>query len=246
MKKWGARYTFCKRDQQSNDSRHQYDGDQGYWLLAVVAIAKVIKIPNFGQWTSQNKTTFHTVWQCFCTLYYSTCFWIKWFAQMKCYGQQVIFLHLVMNDDDWWWMMVNTPRKKGCLWGDEVMWRRAWKDRRTTPNVEYSTIPEYTEYTKYTKYTEYTTYSTIAFYIHCHIYMFHDFCSLVAQSLASALWCGVQTCAILCTAPVGNLDKRNLASARFSGIGRRISRPHIATWGSDNALLGSTQIMMRW
>ena len=43
-----------------------------------------------------------------------------------------------------------------------------------------------------------------------------------------------------------NLDKHNLASARFSGIGRRISRPHIATWGSDNALLGSTQIMMRW
>ena len=43
-----------------------------------------------------------------------------------------------------------------------------------------------------------------------------------------------------------NLDKHNLASARFSGIGRRISRPHIATWGSDNALLGFTHIMMRW
>ena len=123
-----------------------------------------------------------------------------------------------MTGDEWWWTHLE---RKGCLWGDEVMWKRAWKDRRTTQNVEYSTIPKYTkytEYTKYTKYTKYTTYSTIAFYIHCHIYMFHDFCSLVAQSLASALWCGVQTCAILCTAPVGNLDKRNLASALWCGV----------------------------
>ena len=99
-----------------------------------------------------------------------------------------------MTDDEWWWTHLE---RKGCLWGDEVMWKRAWKDRRTTQNVEYSTIPKYTEYTKYTKYTKYTTYSTIAFYIHCHIYMFHDFCSLVAQSLASALWCGVQITLLL-------------------------------------------------
>ena len=102
-----------------------------------------------------------------------------------------------MTDDEWWWTHLE---RKGCLWGGEVMWKRAWKDRRTTQNVEYSTIPKYTkytEYTKYTKYTKYTTYSTIAFYIHCHIYMFHDFCSLVAQSLASALWCGVQITLLL-------------------------------------------------
>ena len=137
------------------------------------------------------------------------------------------FLHLVMNDDDWWWMMVNTPRKKGCLWGDEVMWKRAWKARRTTQNVEYSTIP------KYTKYTKYTTYSTIAFYIHCHIYMFHDFCSLVAQSLASALWCGVQTYAILlhCTCWEPWQTKSSLSALMR---------------GSDNALVGPTQIMTRW
>ena len=40
LKKWGARYTFCKGDQQCNDSRHKYGGDQSYWLLAVVAIAR--------------------------------------------------------------------------------------------------------------------------------------------------------------------------------------------------------------
>jgi hypothetical protein len=111
-----------------------------------------------------------------------------------------------MNEDDWWWMMVNTPRKKRMFvswWGDvkESLRRSSYNTKCTifypssiytaiqnVQNVEYSTIPKYTKYTEYTKYTKYTTYSTIVFYIHCNIYMFHDFCSLVEQNLASALW----------------------------------------------------------
>ena len=100
-------------------------------------------------------------------------------------------------------------------------------------NVEYSTIPKYTKYTEYTKYTKYTTYSTVVFYIHCNIYMFHDFCSLIAQNLASALWCGVQTCTILlhCTCWEPWQTKSSLSALMR---------------GSDNALVGPTQIMTRW
>ena len=132
LKKWGARYTFCKGDQQCNDSRHKYGGDQSYWLLAEVAIARKAILCDIRFLRSSKSPvnepvgvrqqypwgwefTFHTVLQCFCNLYYSTCFWAEWFTRMKCYGQQV------MNDDDWWWMMVNTPRKKRMFvrwWGD--------------------------------------------------------------------------------------------------------------------------------
>ena len=101
---------------------------------------------------------------------------------MKCYGQQVIFWRLVMNDDDWRWMMVNTPRKKRMFvrwWGDvqESLKRSSYNTKCTifyhssiyiaiqnVQNVEYSTIPKYTKYTEYTKYTKYTTYSTIVLY----------------------------------------------------------------------------------
>ena len=118
----------------------------------------------------------------------------------------LFFWHLVMNDDGVMWKMVNTPRKKRMFvrwWGDvqESLKRSSYNTKCTifyhssiyiaiqnVQNVEYSTIPKYTKYTEYTKYTKYTTYSTIVFYIHCNIYMFHDFCSLVEQNLASALW----------------------------------------------------------
>ena len=164
---------------------------------------------------------------------------------------------MVMTDDEWW--CTHLERKR-CLWYDEVMWKRAWKDRRTTQDVQYSTIvlytlhstivlyilytlhstivlytyiPKYTKYTEYTKYTKYTTYSTVVFYIHCNIYMFHDFCSLIAQNLASALWCGVQTCTILlhCTCWEPWQTKSSLSALMR---------------GSDNALVGPTQIMTRW
>ena len=95
---------------------------------------------------------------------------------------------MVMTDDEWW--CTHLERKR-CLWYDEVMWKRAWKDRRTTQDVQYSTIvlytlhstivlyilytlhstivlytyiPKYTKYTEYTKYTKYTKYSTIVLY----------------------------------------------------------------------------------
>ena len=164
---------------------------------------------------------------------------------MKCYGQQVIFWHLVMNDDDWWWMMVNTPRKKRMFvrwWGDV---KKSLK--RSSYNTKCRIFHHTRIYRIYKIYKIYNIFYRSFFYIHCNIYMFHDFCSLIAQNLASALWyAGFKPVQFFCTAPVGNLDKRNLASARFSGIGRRISRPHIATWGSDNALVGPTQIMTRW
>ena len=122
---------------------------------------------------------------------------------------------MVMTGDEWWW--THLEKKDVCevmRWCEKELEKIVVQHKiynifypssiytaiQNVQNVEYSTIPKYTkhtEYTKYTKYTKYTTYSTIAFYIHCHIYMFHDFCSLVAQSLASALWCGVQITLLL-------------------------------------------------
>ena len=154
----------------------------------------------------------------------------KWFS--------FFFWHLVMNDDGVMWKMVNTPRKKRMFvrwWGDvqESLKRSSYNTKCTifypssiytaiqnVQNVEYSTIPKYTKYTEYTKYTKYTTYSTIVFYIHCNIYIFHDFCSLVEQNLASALWkAGFRPVHFFCTANIGNLDKQNLASARTCHVG---------------------------
>ena len=120
----------------------------------------------------------------------------------------------MMNDDDWWWMMVNTPRKKKMFviwWGDvkESLKRSSYNTKCTifypssiytaiqnVQNVEYSTIPKYTEYTEYTTYTKYIF--TIVFYIHCNIYMFHDFLQPGwTKSSLSALISGVRTCTIL-------------------------------------------------
>ena len=196
MKKWGARYTFCKGDQQCSDSRHKYDGDQSYWLLAVVAIAKVIKIPvNEPVGIRQQypwgwEFTFHTVLQCFCNLYYSTCFWVKWFARMKCYGQQVIFLTF---SDEWWWGDVKESLKRSSYNTRCTIFYHSsiYIAIQNIQNVEYSTIPKYTKYTKYTKY------STIVLYTLQYLHVPWFLQPYWTKSSLSALISGVQTCTIL-------------------------------------------------
>ena len=123
--------------------------------------------------------TFHTVLQCFCNLYYSTCFWAKWFARMKCCGQQVIFLHFA---DEWWWNIESTPRKKRMFvrwWWDDV---REF-ERIVIKNVQYKTYNIYH-----------------MFYIHIilqylHVYMI--FADFIQQNLVQRLLNGVQICKIL-------------------------------------------------
>ena len=127
MKKWGARYTFCKGDQQCNDSRHQYDGDQGYWLLAVVAIAKVIKIPvNEPVGIRQLFTLFYSVFAIYTIPLAS--------EQSGLLGWNVMANKwwMMMTDDEWWW--THLEEKDVC----EVM---RWC---TTQNVQYSTLVLYT------------------------------------------------------------------------------------------------------
>ena len=98
-----------------------------FWLLTVsktfllvhwLWVLMTLRIRQQYPW--EWEFTFHTVLQCFCNLYYSTCFWAKWFARMKCCGQQVIFLHFA---DEWWWNIENTPRQKRMFvrwWWDDV------------------------------------------------------------------------------------------------------------------------------
>ena len=116
---------------------------------------------------------------------------------------------MMMTDDEWWWTHLE---RKRCLWYDEVMWKRAWKDRRTTQDVQYSTIvlytlhstivlytyiPKYTKYTEYTKYTKYTKYSTIVLYTLQYLHVPWFLQPYWTKSSLSALISGVQTCTIL-------------------------------------------------
>ena len=41
-------WSLDKGDQQCDDSRHKYGGDQSYWLLAVVAIARKAILCDIG------------------------------------------------------------------------------------------------------------------------------------------------------------------------------------------------------
>ena len=153
---------------------------------------------------------------------------------MKCYGQQVIFWRLVMNDDDWRWMMVNTPRKKRMF----VRW---WGDvKKSLESSSYNTKCRIFHHTKiYKIYRIYKIYKIYNIFYHSflytlpylHVSWFLQPCC--TKSSLSALISGVQTCTILlhCTCWEPWQTKSSLSALMR---------------GSDNALVGPTQIMTRW
>ena len=141
---------------------------------------------------------------------------------------------MMMTDDEWWWTHLERKRMFVRWWGDvkKSLKRSSYNTKcRIFHHTKIYKI--YRIYRIYKIYKIYNIFYRSFFYIHCNIYMFHDFCSLIAQNLASALWCGVQTCTILlhCTCWEPWQTKSSLSALMR---------------GSDNALVGPTQIMTRW
>ena len=141
MKKWGARYTLCKGDQQWG------------WEF-----------------------TFHTVLQCFCNLYYSTCFWAKWFVM----ANKWFFWHLVMGDDEVMWKSLkrSSYNTKCTIFYHSSIYIAI----QNIQNVQYSTIPKYTKYTKYTKCTIFYHSSIYIAIFTCYMI----FAAFIEQNLARA------------------------------------------------------------
>ena len=156
-----------------------------------------------------------------------------------------------MTDDEWWWTHLE-KRMFVRWWGDvkESLKRSSYNTKCTIfyhssiyiaiqniQNVEYSTIQKYTKYTKY---------STIVLYTLKYLHVPWFLQPYWTKSSLSALISGVQTCTILLHRKCWEPWQAKSSRSTFQWDWKIESLGRIATWGSDNALLGSTQIMMRW